>query len=465
VNWLYIKKIILVIYISVFLFLILGMILHSSIHPQLFGKYTYKYLVILIFLIASFLISVWAYYYFLLEKKLKLFSKRRVALPTRNFLLVIVLILVLLVPIELYYRHKYNDYETNNYLWTINNFHPFLQLQNSNDKPGNPLHFDSHGFRADEITKDKPKGTYRIFVLGGSTVLDSGVDFESSAPRLLEKMLQEKYPNAKIQVINAGVDGYTSEHSLIQYLFNIKDFHPDMIIMWHGINDWYYSCEPPKYSHGLYKSDYSHYYNLEARMAFNNFHPAPVVQFKLLALNRIAKVLGDNLYSDLLAKLQSRQVPTGGIYAGSELKDTYDTPVVKSLPSFKRNIASLIQVLNTDHVSLVLADQPYLYSNSLNDHDKSMLSFPKNGCSNTDGKYPSMNSMITSLNMYNDASKDIAKENNIPFVDIASAVPKTSRYFLDDVHYTRDGNKKVAQALFDYMVKNNVLPFASSSNK
>lgn len=445
------KKYITIFYISVYIAIVLGLILHTSSRPQLFGKYTYLYAGIIILFVLFFIPSLLILRNLFVTSRIKLLNNKITLTPAKKIVLIALAIFVLLIPVEYYLRNKFRDYETNNYMWTINNFHPFLQLQNANDKPGNKYHFNSYGFRAEEITKEKPRGTYRIFVLGGSTVLNSNVDFESSAPRLLEKMLKKQYPTKKFEVINVGVEGYTTQHSLIQYLFNIKDFQPDMIIMWHGINDWYYSCSTKMWGHGPYKPDYSHYYNLVARMVTSNFSPPPVLSVKLLTLDRVSKALRDNLYSDVITLIKSQEVPQGGIYAQSELKNTYDEPVDNSLQSFKRNIISLIHTLQTDDVSLLLADQPFLYSESLNNNEKSTLSFPKNACSDANGKYPSMKSMITALNMYNQTTRDIAKSNNIPFVSIAAAVPKTSSYFIDDVHYTKQGNKKVAETLFKYI--------------
>ena len=37
-------------------------------------------------------------------------------------------------------------------------------------------------------------------------------------PRVLEHLLRERFPGRRIDVFNAGMDGYTSKHSLINYV-------------------------------------------------------------------------------------------------------------------------------------------------------------------------------------------------------------------------------------------------------
>ncbi|MGI0010745.1 MAG: hypothetical protein ACREAE_05040, partial [Nitrosopumilaceae archaeon] len=42
------------------------------------------------------------------------------------------------------------------------------------DQHYSTININSHGFRGHEITKEKPENTYRIFVVGGSTIFGYG---------------------------------------------------------------------------------------------------------------------------------------------------------------------------------------------------------------------------------------------------------------------------------------------------
>jgi len=172
------------------------------------------------------------------------------------------------------------------------------------------LHVNSLGFRGEEIQQTKPKNTFRLAVLGGSTVLNQEVSYEKNAVRLLEEKLQKYYPDKKIEVINAGKDGYNSEHSLIQYMFKIKDLDPDLIIMWHGANDMGESCSTGDITYGDYKSDYSHQFGPLAHIVFNYFRPQPLIQIKLVSVDFLFRALNDNLYSDFTNKIKAVQSET-----------------------------------------------------------------------------------------------------------------------------------------------------------
>jgi hypothetical protein len=143
------------------------------------------------------------------------------------------------------------------------------------------------------------------------------------------------------------------------------------------------------------------------------------------------------------------------IYTIESSKNTYETKYDRSLPSYKRNIKSIINSLKSDGVDLILANQPFLYKETMNFDESSRLFFPKLHCE-VDGKIPSVKSMIKSMNTYNDSLETIAEENKVRFIDLESKLPKNLDYFTDDVHYTNKGNVRIADILYEY-IKTNAL--------
>ena len=83
------------------------------------------------------------------------------------------------------------------------------------------------------------KGTkYRIFVLGGSTVMGHGST--STLGAYLEGALNQS-DIKRFEVITAGHDGTHSGHELARLSFELLHFHPDMIITFDGVNDVFWS--------------------------------------------------------------------------------------------------------------------------------------------------------------------------------------------------------------------------------
>lgn len=103
------------------------------------------------------------------------------------------------------------------------------------------LQFDSFGFRGKEITMPKPKNTFRIFVLGGSTVVQ-GINSQGLITENLEETLKKRIPQC--EVINAGVAGYASQNELLLLETKILKLQPDLVVVLDGRNDLFYASEP-----------------------------------------------------------------------------------------------------------------------------------------------------------------------------------------------------------------------------
>jgi hypothetical protein len=98
---------------------------------------------------------------------------------------------------------------------------------------------NSLGFRGEEISATKPAGTFRIFAVGESTTFGwKGVQTHREAwPSLLESKLRAAYPTRSIEVVNAGVPGWTSVQQRVNFMLRISKLEPDAILIYHGNND------------------------------------------------------------------------------------------------------------------------------------------------------------------------------------------------------------------------------------
>lgn len=431
--------------LNIWFILVLGLLLHTSRNPQLFDKYSLKYFTVLV-VVALLLIPLLKITSFIFTNSIHTVRRKKYYFSSIRKIVVLALIIIeLLLPIEFYLRYKYRNFEQNSYQYNINNFHPFLQSQL---EKGEDIHVNSFGFRGDEIALKKPTGTFRIVVLGGSTVLNREVSFEKNATRLLEKELGKQYPKRKIEVINAGKDGYNSEHTLIQYLFNIKDFSPDLIVVWQGINDFYLSCTPSDNEYGDFKRDYSHAFGPLMRMALNYFRPQPIISLKLVSFDFLLKHLRDNLYSDVVSYYKGKAEDS---FANDYRKGGANYAKVDSFPSltvYQRNLDSLIKAAKSDGVQILIGDQANLYKERVSVEESKRLIFPNLVCKKG-GKFYGMESIRNGIQQFNSAAKKVADENDVPFIDFDKGIPKNLEYFLDSVHYTEKGNSLVALLLLN----------------
>ncbi|MBM15530.1 MAG: hypothetical protein CMH75_05525 [Nitrospina sp.] len=98
------------------------------------------------------------------------------------------------------------------------------------------VNINSDGFRGSELKSDS---TFRIFVVGGSTVFGAGLPGdEFTISSKLENNLKKQ--NSKIEVINAGISSITSFEELYHINEKLLNYNPDMIIIYDGVNDVFY---------------------------------------------------------------------------------------------------------------------------------------------------------------------------------------------------------------------------------
>lgn len=399
----------------------LGFLLFTSPNPTIFHKFApnyFKGIIALVFLAIpyNFLLLILAY-----DKAKISFGKKKIHINLLyRTLIVCVLLIALAFFAELFLRVRPKP--------LVENFHPFLQAINTKKNDADHQ-INSDNFRYKEISRKKPEGVYRIFITGGSTVYDEWQPYDGNVVRRVEIILQKQFPDKKLEVINAGYNRYTSEHSLILYATKLTDYNPDLIIIWQGFNDLYYSCSPPYLTSGQYKSDYSHFYAVLANMVNNHFNVYP--KSELLAL--LYKAFSEKFYADIKYKLPQ------------PVKKNTAVPVDWKFPSidaYKRNMDYLIRLVKSDNRYIIIGNQANMYTGD----EKGNYGLAQGLCK-TNNRYPNIKSLTDGLTTTNDITKKLAEEYQIPFVDLEKAVPKTSNYFTDDVHYTSLGDQKVAEAV------------------
>ena len=96
---------------------------------------------------------------------------------------------------------------------------------------------NSHGFRGVEFSAEKPSNTYRIFLIGGSTIFGEHVGESDTKAAHLQKLFADQNLDFNIEVINAGVASAWSKTEVIMVKEKIINYEPDLLIIFDGWND------------------------------------------------------------------------------------------------------------------------------------------------------------------------------------------------------------------------------------
>ena len=110
---------------------------------------------------------------------------------------------------------------------------------------------------------EKPTGTYRIFILGGSTVAGTFSSPETTLSGYLEKKLNKLISGSKhsrhktVEVINTGVSGYFSAQEANYMIWYLNRLKPDVFVWLHCFNLFSYGFTVP--TDNFYMADVNPY--------------------------------------------------------------------------------------------------------------------------------------------------------------------------------------------------------------
>ncbi len=111
--------------------------------------------------------------------------------------------------------------------------HPSLNLMWN----GSTFTTNSFGMRDREYTLEKSPGTYRIALLGPSHIMGNGVGDSETFEQLVENRLNaqrmQRSQEARIEILNFAVDGFTLPQQLAMLEERVLRFDPDLVIVNH----------------------------------------------------------------------------------------------------------------------------------------------------------------------------------------------------------------------------------------
>lgn len=297
---------------------------------------------------------------------------------------------------------------------------------------------NSLGYRGEEIPLPKPAAEYRIVCIGGSTTYDSDIDdYRDAYPSQLERVLHER-GHSEVRVINAGVAGWTSWESLINFEFRILDLDPDLVIDFDSLNDIHPRFVWPP---GRYRGDNSGY---RAANASGLFMPSLLEHSTLFRILMIR--IGWTASHADISRTIDRLAPTyfgdawrdqirHGKHPSGIFEQTTAAEMLASNPPmfFERNVRNLIAIAAANDVEVVLAS--FTYSPEFPEEPR--VTAPE---------------YHAAFAANNDLLRRIARETGTRFFDFAAVFPTERRYYADGRHNNEEGARLKAEKFADYLL-------------
>ncbi len=280
------------------------------------------------------------------------------------------------------------------------------------------------GYRGGEIAIPKPEGTFRIVAMGGSTTYGF-TPVDESYPAWLERTLQETYGYDRVEVINAGVHGYTSWNTLVNFATRIPELQPDLVIVYDGGNDVLPRETAPDCYRGINplrgldgRGEIVSNYNT------GTFSPSALYRFIAIRLG----IEGDP--ASLTSTSSSALVD-----CGSDNRTKADN-VARNLPIyFERNLISLIGLSR-------IHDVPLIFSTWAFQQD-------------APGALPYWRAAVEE---HNAVLRAVAAAYGIPLIDYAPLAPQTPDVWSDYVHMNSAGSRHQAEVYAEFIAQRGLIP-------
>lgn len=244
------------------------------------------------------------------------------------------------------------------------------------------------------VSPRKAPGEYRIIALGGSTTVGrdafdrAGFDY----PLLLEQRLNASPSDRRFTVLNAGGDGFSTLHSLINLETRLLEFQPDLIIVMEGINDYtvnyFGDGATPDYANKYLKPYFVHPQFQVTSSAFG-----------LLSQSRV---------------LFAQRIPHRLTRAFGEIHRQNDSEAGSRY--FVRHLRSIKAIAREFGVELLLVSQPNMLRASEKENQDARL--------------------------YASLVRSFGTEHGVPMLDLFETFGRDSSLFVDDVHHTPDGVRR-----------------------
>jgi peptidoglycan/LPS O-acetylase OafA/YrhL/lysophospholipase L1-like esterase len=287
---------------------------------------------------------------------------------------------------------------------------PFVQVPGSSGRMfETTIRINNLGFRGPDIPRDKGDA-FRIVALGESQTFGPTLrDGEKPWPELLQDLFdQHASCGRKIEVVNAGTEGYTLENNLERVRRDILPLKPDLILSTHGMNGFL--------PFGL------------RRVPEPN---EPGVRPRASALIGRAALTIERAAHDWRDGNSARARPVA-------LAPMSDTELMRS--RYADEYRKLIALARDNGVDIALADATM----SVNE------SSPREVKDFYGAVFKPIDDIIAANAAHNRMVKLIAGEEGAPLIDMAAGVDGVwdDDLYLDIVHFTEAGNERVAALMF-----------------
>lgn len=277
---------------------------------------------------------------------------------------------------------------------------------------------NNEGLRNDPVELQRPNDSLRLVFIGASSVMGAYAKTNKhTSSAILQQKLTEHFPQKKIEVINAGIAGYSLKQQRQMLEFVEHRYKPDGYLIYSGINDFASYCK-------------------------KNKNVANTRIFKLPQLTIPSWLLT----ADLLLKntVQLRPKTT----SGTEMVLAQDVDLTPFRQSFEKVLNAAKQknkpVLVVTNTRAYRPEQPIEQQLSLSETARFY-----NSCFD-------VAALHQLYDLHNEQIIQLANNLNYPVLELEKEIPGGRKFFADATHFSYEGEQLFAEALAKKIISSHV---------
>jgi lysophospholipase L1-like esterase len=313
---------------------------------------------------------------------------------------------------------------------------------------------------------NKKANTFRVFVLGESSVEGFPYSPMGSFSRYVRRRLELAYPNTPIEVINLGMTAINS-YTLLDLLPGVLDKKPDLILIYTGHNEYYGALGVGSVeSYGASRS------LINAILYLNNFK---ITQFVRNSIHW-ALSLFSSKSNEPAGTVMSRMAKEKYIHLNSEVYNA-------GLQQFKENLTDILRLINEKHVPVILGrlvsnlkdQKPFIsvntpgYKNADQIYKEAWDNLKNNNVRNADSLFRLAKDLdalrFRAPEKINKIIDDLGQEFHVPTIPIDSIFDSASpdgiageNLIVDHLHPNVKGYQLIGKSFYNSMKKMGYLP-------
>ncbi|MBN8592349.1 MAG: SGNH/GDSL hydrolase family protein [Anaerolineae bacterium] len=286
------------------------------------------------------------------------------------------------------------------------------------------------GWRGPEIDLPKPENRFRIVAMGASTTYGFTPPDESY-PAWLERTLREQFNLTHVEVINAGVIGYTTFNSLVSLPTRVLELEPDLVIIYDATNDVLTRDVPPECYQGM-----NELRGVDPRLYISFPFAPPLsrsVLMRFLSIN-LGLERDPSILNSRTANVVYECAP--GIYADREVPRVgHDSARIEQNPPvyYERNLRSMIGIAQIHNIRVMLPTWAYWEATT------------------EPGPY-----WRAAIDEHNVIVRELAAEYDLLTLDYAELAPQDQSFWSDYIHMNSAGSRHQGEAFAAYLVEQGV---------